>query len=218
MIMYYGLNKKVGNVSFYDSTGSSEYTFTKPYSEKTSQLIDEEVSLMIENAYIKTKELIKTHQAQLIEVAQQLLDNEVIFKEDLENIIGKRPFTKEEYQPMSQHKKIFANGDPNAVPTPSTNGQSNGADKSTPPGMIILDDESAISEEELKQEEAERDLMVAKRKAEEAAQKPVEVAAQPPATDEKTADAPPQNGESKKAAQQEKDKKTPDKPTTPTLF
>jgi cell division protease FtsH len=171
MIMYYGLNKKIGNVSFYDSSGNSEYNFTKPYSEKTSQLIDEEVTLMIEDAYIKTKELIKTHQTQLIEVAQQLLDNEVIFKEDLERIIGKRPFEKEESQPMSQHKKIFANGDPSLATPPSTNGSVNGADKSLPPQVLVVE-EQEISEEQLKKEEAERDMEKAKKELENQKNKP----------------------------------------------
>jgi hypothetical protein len=216
MIMYYGLNKKIGNVSYYDSSGGNEYTFTKPYSEKTAQFIDEEVTEMIESAYIKTKELIKTHQAQLIEVAQQLLDNEVIFKEDLEKIIGKRPFEKEEYQPMSQHKKIFANGDPNAATNGAANGtpSTNGVDTSAQPGMIILDDEQAISEDELKQEEANRDLEAAKRKEAETRE-----------TEAKTADTsknetdikqePPQEKKKKEAP---KEKQAPEEPTTPTLF
>ncbi|HXB14008.1 MAG TPA: hypothetical protein VNZ45_18605, partial [Bacteroidia bacterium] len=102
MITYFGLNKKIGNISFYDSSGNTEYAFTKPYSEKTAQIIDEEVSIMIEAAYIKTKELLKTHKAQLTALAEQLLDKEVIFKEDLERIIGKRPFEKEEAVPVSK--------------------------------------------------------------------------------------------------------------------
>ncbi len=235
MIMYYGLNKKIGNVSYYDSSGNSEYNFTKPYSEKTAQFIDEEVTEMIESAYIKTKELIKTHQAQLIEVAQQLLDNEVIFKEDLERIMGKRPFEKEEYQPMSQHKKIFANGDPNAIP-PSTNGQSNGVSEPPPPPDFVMEEE-VISEEELKQEERKRDLEIAKRQEEAKkaaeAKKPDEPGMngeskkavetnnpQQPPVEAKKQDDSGMNGESKKEPAS-KDKKTPNKPaepTTPTLF
>jgi AFG3 family protein len=102
MITYFGLNKKIGNISFYDSSGNTEYAFTKPYSEKTAQIIDEEVSIMVEAAYIKTKELLKTHKVQLTALAEQLLDKEVIFKEDLERIIGKRPFEKEEAVPVSK--------------------------------------------------------------------------------------------------------------------
>ncbi len=215
MIMYYGLNKKIGNVSFYDSGGGSEYTFTKPYSEKTAESIDNEVSTMVEAAYIKTKELIKAHQAQLIEVAQQLLDNEVIFKEDLEKIIGKRPFEKEEYQPMSQHKKIFANGDPNAATngTAKASEPTNGVDTTTQPGIIITDGEQTISETELKQEEASRDLEAAKRKEEEARQ------AVPIVDDTKKEESVKQEApQEKKKKEAPKEKTTPEEPTTPTLF
>jgi cell division protease FtsH len=219
MIMYYGLNKKIGNVSFYDSSGGNEYNFTKPYSEKTAQSIDEEVTKMVEEAYIKTKDLIKAHQAQLIEVAQQLLDNEVIFKEDLEKIIGKRPFEKEEYQPMSQHKKIFANGDPSLL-TPGANGASNGTpatngvDTTPPPGMIITDDEEAISEDELEQEEANRDLEVAKRKEEEAKEAEAKKANDTKVDDTK------KDGDVKQEdpTQEKKTADKPAQPTSPTLF
>lgn len=121
MIIHYGLNAKLGHISYYDSTGSAEYNFTKPYSEKTAQLIDEEVRIMVDGAYIKTKELIKTHKTQLIELAEQLLDKEVIFKEDLEKIIGKRPFEKEEAVPVSKRNDNYTNGVPNA-PGVKTNG------------------------------------------------------------------------------------------------
>ena len=110
MITYYGLNKKIGHISFYDSSGNSEYTFTKPYSEKTAQVIDEEVTKMVEEAYLKTKEILKTHKAQLVELAEQLLDKEVIFKEDLERILGKRPFEKEIAEPASKRSTKYANG------------------------------------------------------------------------------------------------------------
>jgi AFG3 family protein len=125
MVTYYGLSKKIGHISFYDSSGGSEYTFNKPYSEKTAQTIDEEVSQMIEAAYIKTKELLKTHKAQLTEIAELLLDKEVLFKEDLERIIGKRPFEKEEAVPVSKTGTATMNKNGNAVAkdaTPPTNG------------------------------------------------------------------------------------------------
>ncbi|HVA99244.1 MAG TPA: ATP-dependent zinc metalloprotease FtsH [Bacteroidia bacterium] len=105
MVVYYGLNKKIGNVSFYDSTGSNEYGFTKPYSEKTAELIDNEVSLMIESAYKRTKDLLTKNQESLTKLANLLLEREVIFKEDLENIFGKRPFDKPEFE----EKKIVKN-------------------------------------------------------------------------------------------------------------
>lgn len=91
MVMYYGLNKKLGNISYYDSTGQSEYAFTKPYSEKTAQDIDEEVHQLIENSYNRAKEVLSTNKEKLIELAEYLLEKEVIFAEDLERIFGKRP-------------------------------------------------------------------------------------------------------------------------------
>ncbi len=167
MVMYYGLNKNIGNISFYDSSGGNEYNFNKPYSEKTAESIDKEVHAMIEEAYVKTKELITANKAQLVEVAQQLLDNEVIFKEDLERIIGKRPFEKEESHPVSQHKKIYAGDSPDISQPPSTNGISgNGIDKEKAPEIIASEDQE-ISEEELRQEEAQRDIDKAKEKEEE---------------------------------------------------
>ncbi|MBN8702505.1 MAG: ATP-dependent zinc metalloprotease FtsH [Bacteroidetes bacterium] len=95
MIVYYGLNDRIGNISFYDSSGNSEYSFNKPYSEKTAEIIDEEVSKMIEAAYKRTKEILTTNKNSLMKLAELLLEKEVIFKEDLENIFGKRLFEKD---------------------------------------------------------------------------------------------------------------------------
>jgi cell division protease FtsH len=96
MITIYGLNSKIGNISYYDSTGANEYGFTKPYSEKTAQTIDEEVSKLIEAAYIRAKDILTKNIHLLKLLAEKLLEKEVIFKEDLELIFGKRPFDKEE--------------------------------------------------------------------------------------------------------------------------
>jgi ATP-dependent metalloprotease FtsH len=95
MIVYYGLNEKVGNISYYDSSGQSEYAFTKPYSESTAELIDAEVKKTIEGAYIKTKQLLIEHKEGLSKLANLLLEKEVIFKEDMESIFGKRLYTSE---------------------------------------------------------------------------------------------------------------------------
>ena len=92
MVTYYGLNEKIGNISYYDSTGQSDYTFTKPYSEKTAQEIDEEVHKLIESSYNKAKEILLENREKHAQLAQLLLDREVIFAEDLEKIFGKRPF------------------------------------------------------------------------------------------------------------------------------
>ena len=95
-IIYYGLNDKVGNISYYDSSGQSEYNFNKPYSEQTAKVIDEEVKKMVDIAYAKTKQILSTNKDKLVTLAEKLLEKEVIFKEDLEEIFGKRPFEKEE--------------------------------------------------------------------------------------------------------------------------
>lgn len=92
MVSVYGLNDKIGNISYYDSSGQSEYSFSKPYSEKTAQLIDEEVSRMVEEAYTRTKSILSENKEKLTQLAELLLEKEVIFKEDLEKIFGKRQY------------------------------------------------------------------------------------------------------------------------------
>lgn len=94
-IVYYGLNDKIGNVSYYDSSGQSEYSFNKPYSESTAKMIDEEVKKMIDIAYARTKAILLANKDKLTQLAEKLLEKEVIFKEDLETIFGKRPFEKD---------------------------------------------------------------------------------------------------------------------------
>ena len=90
MVAFFGMSDKVGNVSFYDSTGQTDYGFTKPYSEKTSEIIDLEVKLIIEESYERAKAVLKTHKKGLTELAELLLEKEVIFSEDLERIFGRR--------------------------------------------------------------------------------------------------------------------------------
>jgi cell division protease FtsH len=90
MVSVYGLNKRIGNLSFYDSSGQSDYSFSKPYSEKTAEAIDEEVRNMVEAAYIRTLKLLTDSKDKLQKLAELLLEKEVIFKEDLEGIFGKR--------------------------------------------------------------------------------------------------------------------------------
>ncbi|HOI32120.1 MAG TPA: ATP-dependent zinc metalloprotease FtsH, partial [Bacteroidales bacterium] len=96
MVTYYGLSEKIGNVSFYDSTGQQEYAFNKPFSEKTNEVIDSEISDMVEKAYQRALNLLSEHKEGLTKLAEKLLEKEVIFGEDLENIFGKRPWIKEE--------------------------------------------------------------------------------------------------------------------------
>jgi cell division protease FtsH len=90
MTSIYGLNERVGNISFYDSQGRD--AFTKPYSEDTAKVIDEEVSKLIEGQYQRALQLLGENQEKLAQLAEKLLTSEVIFKEDLEEIFGKRPW------------------------------------------------------------------------------------------------------------------------------
>ena len=94
MVSIYGLNKRVGNISYYDSQGRD--MFTKPYSEDTAKVIDEEVSKMIEFQYTRAIQILTENKDKLEQLANKLLTAEVIFKEDLENIFGKRIWDKEE--------------------------------------------------------------------------------------------------------------------------
>ncbi|MCD4665259.1 MAG: hypothetical protein K8R68_08300, partial [Bacteroidales bacterium] len=95
MVVYFGLNEKVGNISYYDSTGQQEYSFQKPYSEKTAQIIDEEISILVEKAYKRAVEIIKDNKENVEKLAEKLLEKEVIFSEDLEAIFGKRTYDEQ---------------------------------------------------------------------------------------------------------------------------
>jgi cell division protease FtsH len=94
MVSIFGMSEKVGNVSYYDSTGQSDYTFTKPYSEKTAVLIDEEVKTLIDSQYVRAKKILRDNAEGHAKLAELLLEREVIFSEDLEEIFGKRPWEK----------------------------------------------------------------------------------------------------------------------------
>lgn len=95
IVTVYGMNDKIGNVSFYDSKGNSEYSFTKPYSDDTAKTIDEEVRNLITECYDRTKNLLTEKKEELEVIAQELLSKEIIFQNDLERLIGKRPFENE---------------------------------------------------------------------------------------------------------------------------
>ncbi|HNW70711.1 MAG TPA: ATP-dependent zinc metalloprotease FtsH [Bacteroidales bacterium] len=92
MVMYFGLNKRIGNLSYYDSTGQQEYALTKPYSETTAKVIDEEVGKIVEEVYERAVKIIKENKPKVEALANLLLEKEVIFREDVEQIFGKRPF------------------------------------------------------------------------------------------------------------------------------
>lgn len=107
MVSVFGLNERVGNLSYYDSTGQSEYMLTKPYSEKTAELIDEESKKIVEGVYQRAVNILKEHREKLIKVAERLLEKEVIYREDMEEIMGPRPFEKPVH-----HGAVSENGQP----------------------------------------------------------------------------------------------------------
>ncbi len=94
MVSVYGLNDTLGNITYYDSSGQMENSFTKPYSEKTAQVIDKEISDIIEFQYNRACDILKKNKSKLKQLAERLLEKEVIFKDDLFNILGERPFEK----------------------------------------------------------------------------------------------------------------------------
>ncbi len=104
MVSVYGLNDTLGNITYYDSTGQADYNFTKPYSEQTAQKIDQEISKIIELQYERAIDIIKKSKDKLTALAERLLEKEVIFKDDLERILGKRPFETEEESPEKKPK------------------------------------------------------------------------------------------------------------------
>jgi cell division protease FtsH len=95
MVTYYGLSEKMGNLSYYDSTGQSEYNFTKPYSEKTAQMIDEESKKIVEQQFKRAKSVLMENKEGLVKLGNKLLEKEVVFTEDLQAIFGKREVSEE---------------------------------------------------------------------------------------------------------------------------
>ena len=104
MVTIYGLDEKIGNISYYDSQNQG-YGFTKPYSEETAKIIDQEIKKIIDGQYERAKAILKKHEDKLHQLANKLLETEVIFKEDLEVIFGKRPFEKEVVKKEVKAKK-----------------------------------------------------------------------------------------------------------------
>lgn len=128
MVTIYGMNKEIGNMSFYDSK-ASDYTFQKPYSEATAEKIDVEVKRIIDQAYERTKALLSKHYGHLEVIAKELLEKEILFQSDLERLIGKRPFDKPTtYQQFTNgqgkyEKKHHENEQPGVDPTPTLEGE-----------------------------------------------------------------------------------------------
>jgi len=104
MVTIFGMSDKIGNLSFYDSSGQSDYSFTKPYSEKTAELIDSEVKNLVETAYKRAKQILQEHRTEHKQVAELLIEREVIFSDDLERILGKRPWKEDDEDSSSSEE------------------------------------------------------------------------------------------------------------------
>jgi cell division protease FtsH len=115
IVSIYGLNDKIGNITYYDSSGQSEYNFTKPYSELTAQTIDKEISKIIETQYQRAIDILEKYKSKLIQLAEILTEKEVIFEQDLEKIFGKRPFHKDNILEENKNKKNEAKASDNEI-------------------------------------------------------------------------------------------------------
>ena len=115
IVSVYGLNDRIGNITYYDSSGQSDYNFTKPYSEHTAQIIDEEISKIIEKQYQRAIALLKENKSKLIQLAEILTEKEVIFEADLKKIFGKRPFHKEPEVEINKSKEIKSKASDNEI-------------------------------------------------------------------------------------------------------
>ncbi len=128
MVAYYGFSKEIGNISFYDSTGQQDYAFSKPFSERTNEIIDKEVKILVEKCYISALEILKDNREGLDKLANKLLEKEVIFSDDLQEIFGKRPW--------GDTISLFEELKPDKSKAPkkkATEGKANGAKKKTSP-------------------------------------------------------------------------------------
>ena len=105
IVSVYGLNDAIGNITYYDSSGQSDYNFTKPYSEETAKKIDQEISNIIEKQYKRACQILRKNKNNLTELAKRLLEKEVIFKEDLVKVLGERPFKEREQGSTSKKTK-----------------------------------------------------------------------------------------------------------------
>ena len=116
MVSVYGLNENIGNITYYDSSGQMDYNFSKPYSDETAKVIDDEISKIIETQYARACQILKKHKAKLTALAERLLEKEVIFKDDLVDLLGERPFKKEETETTTTPQK---NRKPRSKETPT---------------------------------------------------------------------------------------------------
>ena len=120
MVTVYGLNDEIGNITYYDSSGQTDYNFSKPYSEETAQVIDKEISKIIEKQYDRACDLVAKNQDKLTALAERLLEKEVIFKDDLVEILGERPFPDKSAEAEKEAEKKAAAKEENNQPDNST--------------------------------------------------------------------------------------------------
>ena len=139
MISYFGMSDKLGNLSYYDSTGQQDFAFNKPYSEKTAQTIDEEVKALIDNQYDRAKSILKKNKKGLHKLAEILLEREVIFSDDLEEIFGKRPWKSDETLP----KRAESAGDSKPAETKEKEKEENSEAETGTPSKTSSKEEQA---------------------------------------------------------------------------
>lgn len=126
LVTYFGMSDKLKNISYYDSTGQNEYGFTKPYSEATAQMIDDEVKRIINEQYERAKEIILQYKEGHNRIAQILIDKEVLFAEDLENVFGKRPWASRAEELLDDATDSLVSGtDTKSLPTATDEPQDN---------------------------------------------------------------------------------------------
>lgn len=150
MVSIYGLNEKIGNISFYDSQGRE--TFTKPYSDETARVIDEEVSKMIEEQYQRALKILSDNEDKLRKLADKLLTSEVIFKEDLVEIFGKRPWDEEDSQPLMAASAEEKEAEEKALAEGAAESTAHGAEASNAENTETASDSFESNETESKQE------------------------------------------------------------------
>jgi cell division protease FtsH len=154
MITVYGMNEKLGNISFHDQ-GQPEYVFSKPYSENTAQTIDEEVRIMVDSAYKRTRKLLWNKRRQLERVAEELLKKEVIFQQDLERLIGPRPYPMHD---TTLDKVATANNGVEPKPKPKYIPNKNRYNRDKKPNMV--DKQNNSNQEQQSKETVQQDQIL----------------------------------------------------------
>lgn len=154
MVAYFGLNKRLGNISYYDSTGQQEYSFQKPYSEKTAEEIDEEVHKLIEESYERAKKILSENQDKVERLANMLLEREVIFSDDLENIFGKREASAGELPKLKDFEETDSEARAEEQKEENTHEPAKGNSEKDDGGEVVSDEDFSDKQQEKKSEES----------------------------------------------------------------